>query len=63
MSGMAAHQATQIFYNTKRNLPPIMTHLIVTFSWEPLRKIIKQVWPLLEDHDSLKYAFPEPVHS
>lgn len=61
-SGMAAHRATQIFCNTKRNLPSIMTHLIVTFSWEPLQKLIEQVWPLLEDHESLKYAFPETTH-
>lgn len=39
-----------------------MTCLIVTFSWELLQKIIKQVQPLPEDDDYLKYAFPEPTH-
>lgn len=39
-----------------------MTRLIVTFSWEPLQKIIKQVRPLPEDDEALKYAFPEPIH-
>lgn len=39
-----------------------MTCLIVTFSWKLLQKIIKQVQPLPEDDDYLKYAFPEPTH-
>jgi len=39
-----------------------MTCPIVTFSWEPLQKIMKQVQPLPEDDEFLKYAFPEPIH-
>lgn len=40
-----------------------MTCLTVTFIWELLQKIIKQVQPLPEDDDSLKCAFPEPMHT